>query len=567
MSRERVFSLPINPKSDEEFVKNIFIPFLQKHKKYIADLYFTCRMPPFTQDAMGDIFVSDTRDLTYQALTISEKTGIPLSATFNNIYVRPSQKNLDIFIDFFKPLYYKGIRTVTLPHTMWVSSGQIQKEFPELFIKNTILREVTRPNEIVSLAKAGFHYINLDRDLMRDRDSLERIIEAKEYCASIGKPVKLSLLANETCWGGCPIMVEHYHFNNTRTSDDPQFFNDPISRNSCSKWDVEDPSWSLKAANLPPWKKDWDEFLDLGVDVFKMHGREAMTRLKESMDIIEKWANDDEILFSDFNNFVDDIDSKEKPFEIWRDKIKNCKFDCWKCNYCDSVVESHLKKQHRLLHPLVEVALESFNKSANLDSNFKHSRFNIDGLSSNRVRHMLNYICSFKDTKYLEVGVYHGSTFCAAIQNNQIKAYAVDTWEEKKLQPFVDGKLSFKSNCSVDVFEKNLKNYLGSNEVKVINKKAEAIDSSDVQDKVNVIFYDGSHELQDQKKVLTNLLDVTDSTFLLLVDDANFEGVIDASEQFVKENNLTVLFERKLLNDIEDDTMWWNGLHMLVLQK
>ena len=207
MSRENVFSLPINPKSDEDFVKNIFIPFLQKHKKYIADLYFTCRMPPFTQDAMGDIFVSDARDLTYQALTISEKTGIPLSATFNNIYVRPSQKNLDIFIDFFKPLYYKGVRTVTLPHTMWVSSGQIQKEFPELFIKNTILREVTRPNEIVSLAKAGFHYINLDRDLMRDRDSLERIIEAKEHCASIGKPVKLSLLANETCWGGCPIMV------------------------------------------------------------------------------------------------------------------------------------------------------------------------------------------------------------------------------------------------------------------------------------------------------------------------------------------------------------------------
>ena len=58
-------------------------------------------------------------------------------------------------------------------------TGQIQREFPELKVKNTILREVTRPNEIVNLAKAGFYYINLDRDLMRDRDSLLRIKKAK----------------------------------------------------------------------------------------------------------------------------------------------------------------------------------------------------------------------------------------------------------------------------------------------------------------------------------------------------------------------------------------------------
>lgn len=564
---KKIFSLPINPKGSKEFVEDTFIPFLIKNKDYIYDLYFTCRMPPFTQDAMGDVIISDPRETTFDSLYISKQTKIPLSATFNNIYVRPSQKNLDLFINYFQPLYAKGIRTVTLPHTMWVSSGQIQKAFPELFIKNTILREVTRPNEIVSLAKAGFHYINLDRDLMRDRDSLEKIKEAKEYCDSIGKPVKLSLLANETCWGGCPIMVEHYHFNNTRTESDPQFFNDPISRNSCSKWDIEDPSWTLKAANLPPHKKDWEEFIDLGIDVFKMHGREAMTRLKESMDIIDRWVDNEELLFPDFNNYIDDIKAKDKPFDIWREKIKTCKFDCWKCNYCESVVESHLKKQNRLIHPLVEVALESFNKSANKESNFKQTRYDIDGLSSHRVRHLLNYICSFKDTKYLEIGVYHGSTFCAAIQNNSIKAYAVDTWEESKLQPYIDGKLSFKSSCTMETFEKNLKKYSGDNNVKVINKKAEIIDSSDVEEKVNVIFYDGSHDLQDQKKVLDNILNITEDTFLLIADDANFEGVVAANEKFVQDNNLKMLFERKLLNDIEDDMMWWNGLHIMVLQK
>ena len=119
------------------------------------------------------------------ALFVSQETGIPLSATFNNIQVPPTQENLDIFIQNFRFLYDAGVRIVTLPHTSWVLTGQLQKEFPELFIKNTILREVTRPNEIVNLAKAGFHYVNLDRDLMRDRDTLLKIKEAKEYCADI----------------------------------------------------------------------------------------------------------------------------------------------------------------------------------------------------------------------------------------------------------------------------------------------------------------------------------------------------------------------------------------------
>ena len=47
-------------------------------------------MPPFTQDAMGDVFRTETdaQQVAINALVIGEKTGIPLSATFNNIWVR-----------------------------------------------------------------------------------------------------------------------------------------------------------------------------------------------------------------------------------------------------------------------------------------------------------------------------------------------------------------------------------------------------------------------------------------------------------------------------------------------
>ena len=559
----KVFSLPINPKTSEEFVNQIFIPFLIKHKESIFDLYFTCRMPPFVQDAMGDVFVSDMRGTTLDAFYISQQTGIPLSATFNNIYVRPSQENLDLFIENFRPLYENGIRIATIPHTVWLMTGQIQKEFPELYIKNTILREVTRPNEIVSLAEAGFHYINLDRDLMRDRDSLMRIKKAKDYCASIGKPVKLSLLVNETCWGGCPIMPEHYHFNNTR-DEGPQFFNDPISRISCSKWNLEDPSWSLKAANLPPWKEDWEEFLELGIDVFKMHGRESAMRLQESMDMIERWNSDEMIIFSHFNQYIDDLSMKEKPIDIWRDKIKNCKFDCWDCNYCENVITSHMKKQNMIQHPFVDMILESINASACGVSNFDESTFDISGLSSNRVRHLLNSLCSNEGIKYLEIGSYLGSTFCAAIEGNELEAYAVDNWATDNLQP-AENETEIE-RASYQDFKENAKRYKGDSKVRIINADCKNLVPEDLNSKVNLVFYDGDHSYDGQLESLQIIKDLVEDTFILILDDANFAGVVESAEQFVRQNNFSILFEQKLLNAIESDRMWWNGLHILILQ-
>ena len=65
--------------------------------------------------------------------------------------------------------------------------------------------------EIVNLAKRGFNYINLDRDLMRDTDTLKRLVEAKTWIKkNLGKDIHYSLLANEGCLGNCPMMVEHF---------------------------------------------------------------------------------------------------------------------------------------------------------------------------------------------------------------------------------------------------------------------------------------------------------------------------------------------------------------------
>ncbi len=569
--KKSVFSLPINPKLDKQFTDGIFIPWLTKYKPYIKDLYFTCRMPPFTQDAMGDVFAGDISQLVFNSLVISRETEIPISATFNNIYVRPDQEGLDLFIHNFRQIYENyNVRIATIPHTTWVSSGQIQSAFPDLKIKNTILRNVCKANDIVNLAKSGFHYINLDRDMMRDKNGLLEIKKAKEYCEKIGKPVEISLLANEGCWGGCTIMDEHYHFNSTRQGKSPQFFMDPISTNSCSKWDIEDPSSALKAANLPPWREDWEEFLDLGIDVFKMHGRENMMRLKESMDIIERWAKEDELLFPEFDEYMDDLKVKDAPINLWREKIKTCKFDCWDCNYCESVVESHLKKQGETfnIEEYTQRCMDAIDNASSFKSNFVSEGYEIQGITSNRVRHFLNNLCSYDDAVYLELGTLMGSTFFAATMGNNIDNFGVDNYSEPECKPMTKnlhwnevGNAFEEFKRYFDKYENGKSTFIKSD---ILSLKEEDFDGK----KPNVVFYDASHDYVQQLNNLNHIAPFLADKFILIIDDANFDGVIESAIQFVKDNNYDLYFERKILSKIiENPTHWWNGLFVMVMEK
>ena len=569
--RKSVFSLQINPKIDSKYAETVFVPWLKRYKDYIYDLYFTCRMPPFTQDSMGDVFQGDVRQLYYNAKAISEDAGnIPLSATFNNIYVRPDIEQLDLFVKNFAQLYDLGVKTVTLPHTSWLSTGIIQKEFPELKIKNTILRNVTKPNEIVALAKAGFHYINLDRDLMRDREALKKIKKAKEYCAEIGKPVELSLLANEGCWGGCSMMDEHYHFNNTRTEQTPQYFNDPISTHSCSLWDIEDNSHALKAANLPPWREDWEEFLDLGIDVFKMHGRENGMKLMESMQMIEAWASEHELVTGDFKEYMEDLKIPDSPIALWREKIKTCGFECWDCNYCEAVVDAHLKKQGRptTVDDYTQRVLKAIDDGNTQTSNFEPEGYSIQGLSSNRIRHFLNSLCSHDDAVYLELGTYTGSTFFAATMNNKAKCIGVDDFSEPNVKPIVDRGMWTECGNPYDTFVNNWQKYENGNAAFVKSSVEELTEEDFGGSKVNILFYDANHDMMVQMNNLNHLLPFLDEKFILIVDDANFDGVVEGAVSWAQENNLKCYLERKILSSvIESPVHWWNGIHVMVLEK
>lgn len=547
-----MFSVPLNPKLNEKQMTE-FIQFLKEYKQYIYDFYFTCRIPPFTQDAMGDIFEGQEEDYDYLinlALYIQSETGVLASAVFNNTEVRPSQQNLDLFIQSFTPVYEAGVRSATIPHTHWMATGQIKKAFPNLFVKNTILRNVSEPRDIEKLAKAGFDYINLDRDLMRDHEKLKRFKKAKQQYG-----VKLSLLANEGCYGGCIMMDEHYQFNNTRT-DGPQYFNDPISRVSCPKWDHEDFAVSLKTANFPPWREDWQEFIDdLGIDVIKMHGRESNTRLKETMDIIRRYANNEEILFDSFNDFIEETNMVDKPITIWRNKIKNCKFDCWDCGYCDKIMAA---KYGNHINPKVATVAQQLVDSVNNPIDI-----NIPGLTADRVQSLINGLAK-SSSKYLEIGSYQGATAAAALMGNRLHAYFVDIWQEAPQAVRED--ISTPQTNTLKEFKDNIAQYKGENKVFISNSDMFKVNLNGMSD-IDLFFYDGPHDFESTKNAVKYYSPVFAKHAVLIFDDANWTDVVQGAHKGMIESGLKILYSKKILNSLESATEWWNGLYVVVVEK
>src|SRR5262245_31638023 len=55
----------------------------------------------------------------------------------------------------------------------------------------------------------------------------------------------------------------------------------------------------------------------------------------------------------------------------------------------------------------------------------------LEGMSSPKVRHLLNRLCDRPGARYLEVGVLSGSTLVSALSGNPFaRAFGVENWSE-----------------------------------------------------------------------------------------------------------------------------------------
>ncbi|MEE8057648.1 MAG: hypothetical protein V3T17_07435 [Pseudomonadales bacterium] len=81
------------------------------------------------------------------------------------------------------------------------------------------------------------------------------------------------------------------------------------------------------------------------VKSFKLHGRDDIDLLMNSLRIIKNFDDDAEILDEVKYQFLNEHGIKGKKKQQWLKKISDCQSQCWNCNVCDVLMEHGRDRQ------------------------------------------------------------------------------------------------------------------------------------------------------------------------------------------------------------------------------
>jgi hypothetical protein len=282
---------------------------------------------------------------------IQKQFGISISLTLNQIIppkdILFDKKVLSQFLEFIGFYYKKGLRVITISDVHLVKTGIIQKNFPELKIKNTVNHKIADAQTFINFALLGYHYIQLDRSLTRDINELKKIARVnKKYNK------KLYLLSGEYCMYNCPYKDEHDSLNHELMSASEYFVGEQkLSGISCDNWRMG--QYSKLPRNgvdlILNNKADLDEYLEY-VDVLKFSGRLVNLDNKKDEEL-GLYFDDKDSLESKakvgFKNRMKinhqaiksphpkEYDTKEGMSLI--ELLKTCKNQCYDCHVCEKV--------------------------------------------------------------------------------------------------------------------------------------------------------------------------------------------------------------------------------------
>jgi len=212
------------------------------------------------------------------------------------------------------------------------------------------------------------------------------------------------------------------------------------------------------------------------------------------------------------------------------------------------------------IEELIQHVENAFKNAENGISKITNDILNIEGATGKKTRHFYNNLLNRKDSRYLEIGTWKGSSVCSAMFQNKAKIICMDNWSE-----FGGPKNEFLVN-----FNK----YKGDNDVTFIEQDCYTVNVLSLP-KFNIYMYDGNHTKDSHYKALVHYYSCLDDIFIFIVDDWNWQDVRNGTFESFKTLNLTILYEKeiRLTNDnshtphpLADET-WWNGIYVCILQK
>jgi len=209
---------------------------------------------------------------------------------------------------------------------------------------------------------------------------------------------------------------------------------------------------------------------------------------------------------------------------------------------------------------LIQHMRSSFEKAERGESKVSKEILELLGMTGAKTRHFYNNLLELAGAKYLEIGVWKGSSTCSAMYQNSAQIVCMDNFSE------------FESPR--EEFLMNFNKFKGDNFATFIEKDCFKADLRTLP-KFNIFLYDGKHDYQSHYDALRYYYDVMEDTFIYIVDDWNWDYVRNGTYHAINDLGFKVL-DRITIQLTDDNThtpydiageTWWNGLFACVLQK
>jgi hypothetical protein len=205
---------------------------------------------------------------------------------------------------------------------------------------------------------------------------------------------------------------------------------------------------------------------------------------------------------------------------------------------------------------------DAFQDAMAMRGRLRDEAFKVHGMSGTKIRLLLNNLMGeVPDPRYLEIGLFHGASFCSALFKNKLRAVGIDNWSEYqgKRQLFTDNLNKFISEDT---------------DVEIIEADYHKVDYGKLG-KFNILFYDASHAQKDQYDGVFLPQIAMDESHIIIVDDWNTNVVRNGTFDALRDAKLSIDYSVEVRTTFNGDfpvvfgpkSEWHNGIIVAVVSK
>lgn len=216
----------------------------------------------------------------------------------------------------------------------------------------------------------------------------------------------------------------------------------------------------------------------------------------------------------------------------------------------------------RDVDPLTRALRDAFQDAMALRSRLEDAAFRVDGFAGKKFRMLLNNLLNeLPDSRYLEIGLYHGASFCSAVHANGVQAVGIDNWSDDDGERAIfDGYLSDLGSETADV--------------EILDQDCRDVPYETIG-KFNVMHYDGPHEEEGRFDAIFRASAAMDDRYILIVSDWNLERVRSGTFDALRDAWIAVDYSIEVRTSFDGKrpsihgprSEWHNGVLLAVVSK